>query len=285
MAYRHCEEITRTEAKNFSYGIRLLPVRKQRAMQAIYALARRVDDIGDGDLEVPYKKEQLASVSSLVDGLIAGRIDAEHAADPVRIALADAAKTFPIPFEAFHELITGVTMDVDGTNYQTFEDLLVYCRCVAGSIGRLSLSVFGCADDRGEEFADTLGLALQVTNILRDIREDAGMGRRYLPSEDVSAFGCEDARFEHGTIPVGADFRGMVRHEAARARALYAEGLRLLPLLDRRSRACVGTMAGIYRGLLDIIESDPLAVMAGRVSLTGGQKSQLALKGLTGRIR
>ncbi|MFE9356067.1 phytoene/squalene synthase family protein [Streptomyces olivaceoviridis] len=285
-AYRHCEEVTRDEAKNFSYGLRLLPGPKRRAMSAIYALARRVDDIGDGDLETRRKTELLGRVGSMVDGLISGHAGPEDADDPVRLALADAARRFPIPLEAFHELIAGVTMDVEQRDYKSFADLLSYCRCVAGSIGRLSLGVFGCADpDRGREYADTLGLALQITNILRDVREDAAMGRRYLPAEDVEHFACDKADFTTGSVPADAEFDGLVRFEAGRARALFEEGFRLLPLLDRRSRACVGAMAGIYRGLLDIIEREPAAVLAGRVSLSTEQKSRLALAALLGRVR
>lgn len=284
-AYRHCEEVTRTEAKNFSYGVRLLPDAERRAMYAIYALARRVDDIGDGDLDPVRKAESLARVSAAVDGLTAGRADADDGADPIRIALADAAQRFPIPLEAFHELIAGVTMDVEQTEYKTFDDLLVYCRRVAGSIGRLSLGVFGCTDlERGRAYADSLGLALQVTNILRDVREDAAMGRRYLPAEDMERFGCDEAWFVAGRIPDEADFDGLVRFEASRARALFEDGLRLLPLLDRRSRASVGAMAGIYRQLLDRIEDEPAAVMARRVSLTAGEKTRVALAALLGRV-
>lgn len=286
VAYRHCEEVTRKEAKNFSYGVRLLPGSERRAMYAIYALARRVDDIGDGGLDPARKMELLVRVSAAVDGLTAGRADAEHGTDPVYVALADAAQHFPIPLEAFHELIAGVRMDIEQTEYKTFEDLLVYCRCVAGSIGRLSLGVFGCTDlERGREYADSLGLALQVTNILRDIREDAAMGRRYLPAEDMERFGCDEAWFATGQIPGDADFVGLVRYEVSRARALFADGLRLLPLLDRRSRASVGAMAGIYRGLLDSIEGEPAAVMARRVSLTPGEKTRVALAALLGRVR
>ncbi|MFF5408280.1 presqualene diphosphate synthase HpnD [Streptomyces misionensis] len=285
-AYLYCQEVTRREAKNFSYGIRLLPPPKQQAMSAVYALARRVDDIGDGSLESQRKRDLLADVGSMVDGLIAGRATADESVDPVRVALADAARRFPIPLNAFHELVAGVMMDIEVTEYETFDDLLAYCRCVAGSIGRLSLGVFGSTNvDRGAEYADTLGLALQLTNILRDIREDAAMGRLYLPLEDVERFGCESARFDTGDVPAGADFDGLIAREVQRARLLFEEGFRLLPLLDRRSRACVGTMAGIYRGLLDTIEKRPTQVMTGRISLTTGRKSRLALAGLLGLIR
>src|SRR6266536_3256218 len=140
-AYQRCELITKSQARNFSYGIRLLPADKRRALSAVYAFARRVDDIGDG-------------------------------------ALADAAGRFAIPLGAFGELIDGCEADVVGTRYGTFGDLEHYCRCVAGSIGRLSLGIFGCQDTAvAAPLADALGVALQLTNILRDIREDFGNGR------------------------------------------------------------------------------------------------------------
>ncbi|MGH9296947.1 MAG: phytoene/squalene synthase family protein, partial [Acidimicrobiales bacterium] len=169
-AYARCEEITRHEAKNFAYGIRLLPPEKRKAMAALYALARRVDDIGDGEARSETKLEQLATVRRSLGELAAGSPPQD---DPVLVALGDAAGRFSIPLEAFGELIDGCEMDCRTSTYETFEDLVVYCRCVAGSIGRLSLGVFGT--DRPEEasgLADTLGVALQITNILRDVVED-----------------------------------------------------------------------------------------------------------------
>jgi phytoene synthase len=170
-------------------------------------------------------------------------------------------------------------MDCTTSRYATWDDLAAYCRCVAGSIGRLSLSVFGCADPaRGALLADQLGLALQLTNILRDIVEDRDvMGRVYLPASDLERFGVSlDASGPPDALSA------MVRFECGRARALYAEGLGLLPLLDRRSRACVSAMAGIYFRLLGRIESDPLAVLDHRVSVPTWQKAAVAVRSLTG---
>ncbi|AZM58070.1 squalene synthase HpnD [Streptomyces sp. WAC 01529] len=284
-AYSYCETVTGQQARNFAYGIRLLPAPKRRAMSALYALSRRVDDIGDGALAPEVKADRLDETRQLLARIREGAVD-EDDTDPVAVALAHAAGHFPIPMEGLDELIDGVLMDVRGETYETWEDLKAYCRCVAGAIGRLSLGVFGTERgaldaERAPEYADTLGLALQLTNILRDVREDAVGGRTYLPAEDLAKFGCS-AGFSGSTPPAGSDFTGLVHFEVRRARALFAEGYRLLPMLDRRSGACVAAMAGIYRRLLDRIEREPEAVLRGRVSLPGHEKAYVAVRGLSG---
>ncbi|WP_327678189.1 presqualene diphosphate synthase HpnD [Streptomyces sp. NBC_00467] len=284
-AYSYCEAVTGQQARNFAYGIRLLPTDKRQAMSALYAFSRRVDDIGDGTLAPEAKRDRLEVTRALLDRVRQGAI-AEDDTDPVAVALADAAQRFPIPLDGLDELIDGVQMDVRGEAYETWDDLKVYCRCVAGAIGRLSLGVFGTQPgargaERAPEYADTLGLALQLTNILRDVREDAANGRTYLPADDLAKFGSS-AGFHSATPPAGSDFAGLVHFEVRRARALFAEGYRLLPMLDRRSGACVAAMAGIYRRLLDRIERDPEAVLRGRVSLPGREKAFVAVRGLSG---
>ncbi|MEU6993942.1 presqualene diphosphate synthase HpnD [Streptomyces sp. NPDC046465] len=284
-AYSYCEAVTGQQARNFAYGIRLLPTPKRRAMSALYALSRRVDDIGDGGLALETKAARLDDTRALVARIRAGEVH-EDDTDPVAVALTHAATHFPIPMDGLDELIDGVLMDVRGGTYETWEDLKVYCRCVAGAIGRLSLGVFGTERgalhaERAPEYADTLGLALQLTNILRDVREDAQDGRTYLPADDLAKFGCS-AGFAGAEPPAGSDFAGLVHFEVRRARALFAEGYRLLPMLDRRSGACVAAMAGIYRRLLDRIERDPEAVLRGRVSLPGREKAYVAVRGLSG---
>lgn len=284
-AYSYCETVTGQQARNFAYGIRLLPTAERRAMSALYAFSRRVDDIGDGDLADEVKLTRLEDTRTLLARVKDGEVE-EDDTDPVAVALAHAAEVFPIPLDGLDELIDGVRMDVRGQTYETWDDLKVYCRCVAGAIGRLSLGVFGTEPgargaERAPEYADTLGLALQLTNILRDVREDAEDGRTYLPADDLAKFGCS-AGFRGPTPPAGSDFAGLVHFEVRRARALFAEGYRLLPLLDRRSGACVAAMAGIYRRLLDRIERDPEAVLRGRVSLPGHEKAYVAVRGLSG---
>ncbi|MYU23872.1 presqualene diphosphate synthase HpnD [Streptomyces sp. SID8352] len=284
-AYSYCETVTGQQARNFAYGIRLLPTPKRRAMSALYAFSRRVDDIGDGALPGEMKAARLAETRAVLARVRRGEVD-EDDTDPVAVALAHAARLFPIPLGGLDELIDGVQMDLRGEDYETWDDLKVYCRCVAGAIGRLSLGVFGTepgarGTERAAGYADTLGLALQLTNILRDVREDAQGGRTYLPADDLAKFGCS-AGFAGPVPPPGSDFAGLVHFEVRRARALFAEGYRLLPLLDRRSGACVAAMAGIYRRLLDRIERDPGAVLRGRVSLPGHEKAYVAVRGLSG---
>jgi 15-cis-phytoene synthase len=280
-AYAACADITRREARNFFYGIRLLPPPRRSALCAVYALARRIDDIGDGDLPLDRKAAALAAVREAL------RRPPEPD-DPVLTAVADAARRYPIPLEAFDELVTGVGMDVEmdagARRYDTFDDLVAYCRCVAGSVGRLCLGVFGSRPDpAAARYADTLGIALQQTNILRDIREDLTNGRVYLPREELDRFGVALALDEHGVLrdPTGGLDR-LIRFSAARAREWYAEGLRLVPLLDRRSAACTLAMAGIYRRLLDEIAADPRSVYHQRRSLSGWQKAGVAARALAG---
>ncbi|HEY7222436.1 MAG TPA: presqualene diphosphate synthase HpnD [Micromonosporaceae bacterium] len=279
-AYRVCESITRTQARNFHYGIRLLPASRRDALCALYALARRIDDIGDGDLPTDEKLEALAAVRDSLRDLAAS-------GDPVLVAVGDAARRYPVPLPAFAELVDGVEMDVTGRRYDTFDDLVGYCRCVAGTVGRLCLGVFAARPDpKAAHYADTLGIALQQTNILRDIREDLRNGRVYLPQRELDAFGVELALDEHGAlVDKDGGLAAIVVASAARARRWYGDGLRLMPLLDRRSAACTGAMAGIYRHLLNRIAADPEAVYHQRLSLTGWQKARVAAWALMGRQR
>ncbi len=280
-AYQHCEQITRTQARNFSYGIRLLPAVKRRGLSAVYAFARRVDDIGDGSLPAAEKLAALAEARATVTALAGPAADLSG--DPVLVALADAATRFALPLGAFGDLIDGCEADVRGTTYATFGDLEHYCRCVAGSIGRLSLGVFGCQDPAAAApLADALGVALQLTNILRDIREDFGTGRVYLPAEDLARFGAALAPGGQPELLADAALENVVRFEAERARGWYATGLRLMPMLDRRSAASAGAMAGIYLRLLEHISASPAAALRRRLSLSTAEKAMVAARSLSG---
>jgi phytoene synthase len=296
VAYEACERITRDEARNFYYGIRLLPREKRSVLCAVYALARRIDDIGDGDeLPTEVKLKQLADLRVALQDAAAGRPDTS---DPVLSAVVDAQRRYAIPLGAFGELIDGVEMDIrmdeDGegsaaspgsVGYATFDDLVTYCRCVAGSVGRLCLGVFGSrADPAAEHYADALGIALQQTNILRDIREDLTNGRVYLPTDELQQF---DVRLELDGAGRLADPDGnlaaYIRFAAERAQRWYAEGLRLVPLLDRRSAACCTAMSGIYSSLLRRIGTQPELVYDRRLSLSGREKALVAARALAGR--
>jgi phytoene synthase len=265
--YRACESVTRARAGNFYYGIRLLPTPKRRAMCAVYAFARRVDDIGDGTEPATRKLALLG----------AARTQLESPDGDVRIlALADAERRFALPHAALADLLAGVEMDVRGETYETFEELVAYCRRVAGSIGRLSLAIFGTSDrERAEPLADDLGVAMQLTNILRDVREDLDRGRVYLPREDLNRFGWAELQ----AAPTPA-FEALMAFEVARARQWFDRGLALLDLIDGRSGACVGAMTGIYRRILERIERDPTTVLERRVSLPPWEKTWVAVRSL-----
>lgn len=272
-AYRACVRITRQEAANFYYGISLLPPVKRRAMSAVYAFSRRVDDIGDGTLPVDAKLRALGVERSRVAQLARGEVDA---GDPVTVALADVQPRFRLPLEGLASLIDGVELDVRGTRYETFDELVVYCRHVAGSIGRLCLAIFD-RDHRpsAAPLADDLGVAMQLTNILRDVREDRACGRVYLPAEDLRRFGIDDPM--HAAPDAVTE---LIRFEAARNRDWFARGLALVDLLDPRSRSCLLAMTGIYRGILTRIEREPTEVLRSRVSLPAWEKAWVAARSL-----
>jgi phytoene synthase len=295
-AFEQCESITRAQARNFYYGIRLLRPDKRAALCAVYALARRVDDIGDGDLPQAHKLAELAR-------LRASMADLGHPGeDPVLTAVADVARRLPLPLGAFDELIDGVEMDVRGRHYADFDELVEYCRCVAGAVGRLCLAVFGSSpiagsagsrliagsaggrpDPRAPGYADALGIALQQINILRDIREDLGNGRVYLPQQDLDRFTVQLSLDERGAlVDDGGQLSKLIRHSAERAYQWYATGLQLIPLLDRRSAACCTAMSGIYLRLLDRIVEQPSLVFDRRLSLSGWQKAEVAMWALVG---
>ncbi|MGH2834083.1 MAG: phytoene/squalene synthase family protein [Solirubrobacteraceae bacterium] len=292
-AYQHCASLTRAQAANFYYGIALLPREKRHAMCAVYAFARRIDDIGDGELAVAQKRLRLDEQARALSEMLTSQRTATD--DPVMLALTDSARRFPLPADALEELIEGVRMDLDEVQYERFEDLLVYCRRVAGGIGRLCVAIFGARElQRAFTLADELGVALQLTNILRDIREDALNGRVYLPADELERFGL---------LPVGArtdiatllrehlqqpgrcppELEALVHFQARRARVWFGRGGALVGLLDRRSAGCVTAMSGIYRRLLERIDEQPSHALAMRTSLPKREKVLVAMRAILGQ--
>ncbi|MFL6017015.1 MAG: phytoene/squalene synthase family protein [Gaiellaceae bacterium] len=268
-AYAECRGISRASGSTFYAGMRLLPADRRDAIFAIYALARRIDDIADGGLATDDKLAALDDVRAQLSRL-------PETDDLVFAAVADAARRYPIPLDAFDDLVAGAEMDVRGHEYATFADTELYGRRVAGSIGRLTLGVFETSDrTRAAQLAEELGVALQLTNILRDLSEDLRNGRRYLPAEDLYRFGCSAT---DGRIDGPAEL--LVAYEAQRALNRLALGLTLVPLLDRRSAACVLAMAGAYRRLLERIALRPDLVLRGRPRLRRWEKALVLAQSL-----
>jgi phytoene synthase len=249
----------------------LLARDRRNAIFAIYALARRIDDVADGPLE---QAQKLARLAAIRDELAA----IDESRDPVLVALADAAARLPIPLDAFGDLVDGAEMDVHGVSFATFRDLERYCRRVAGSIGRLSLGVFDTHDRAAAEpLADDLGVALQLGNIVRDLTEDLPQQRVYLPAEDLLRFSCT----VRGGVLVGpAEL--LVAFEAERALGWLRRGLTLVPLLDRRSGAAVLAMAESYRILLERIAFEPRAALSARPTLRRWEKGVALARSLAG---
>jgi 15-cis-phytoene synthase len=270
-AYEDCRRITRESGSSFYAGMRLLPPDRRLAIFAIYALARRIDDVADSDLPLESKLVRLSDIRTRLE-----RIDS--ADDAVFVALSDVARRFPVPLDAFLDLLEGAEADSRGRRYETFLELEHYCRCVAGSIGRLALGVFDTSDrSHAERLADDLGVALQLGNILRDLREDLDSGRMYVPTEDLARFGCSVA--DDG---LRGDVELVVAFEAERALAWLERGLRLVPLLDRRSAWSVLGMTGPYRRLLERLAMQPELALGAHVSLPRWEKRWAFVRSVLG---
>jgi phytoene synthase len=266
-AYAEVERITRREARNFAYGIMVLPRAKRQAIAAIYAFARLVDDVADGTLPVDEKRAQLEELHAALEGP-AGE-------DAMLVALADARSRYPIPVGSLHDLVDGGLQDTQQSRYADFAELHGYCRRVAGAVGVACVAVYGSDE---VERAETLGVALQLINIARDVREDWELGRVYLPQDELEAYGVSEEDIAAGRS--GPEWRALMAFQASRARAYLEDGLGLLDSLDSRSAACVATFAGLYRATLDRIEARGFDVFGGSVRLSPLTKLRIVGAGL-----
>jgi phytoene synthase len=266
-AYAAVERVTRREAKNFAYGIMVLPRPKRRALAAIYAFARRVDDVADGVLPVTAKREQLEALRAALGD--------PRPVEPMLVALADARARYGIPDAALFALVDGGLQDTDQSRYASFDELRGYCEKVAGAVGLACLPVYGSDDtDR----ARTLGIALQLINIIRDVQEDWQLGRVYLPQDELAAHGVTEGDIAAGQLT--PQWRALLADQAARAREHLTEGLRLLESLDRRSALCVGTFAALYEATLDRIETGGYDVFGPKTRLSTPRKLAIVARGL-----
>lgn len=278
-AYAECAAITRREARNFSLGISLLPRPKREALTALYAFARRVDDIADSDELATVRRLQLEQCAASLAELPRAPLD-----DAVLTALGDAMVRYPIPKRALIELIEGAGWDAERTRYETWDELREYCLRVAGTIGVACTAVYGPPDlERAIPLAETLGIGLQQINIMRDVAEDFAMGRIYLPQEELARYGVGEAKIEAGTVDDG--WRALMELQARRARAHVVRGFGLLDLLDRRSSLCVRALAGVYVELLAEIERADFDVFSARRSPSTVAKLKVAGKGFADVMR
>jgi 15-cis-phytoene synthase len=266
-AYAEVERITRSRARNFAYGIMVLPRDKRRAIAAIYAFARRVDDVADGELPVEEKRARLEELVVQLEG--------KPGDDAMFIALADARKRYPIPQDALQALVDGGLQDLVTTRYATFDELRGYCTKVAGAVGVCCVAVYGSDD---VERAETLGIALQLINIIRDVREDWELGRVYLPQDELSSFGVSENDIAAGNVSPA--WHALMTFQAERARAYLQDGLGLLRSLDSRSSLCVSTFAGLYRATLERIEQRGFDVFDGPPHLSTLTKLRIVGQGL-----
>ena len=289
VAYSVCRSITRSAAKNFYYAFLVLPKPKRQALCAVYAFMRRCDDISDdANLSLRERRQKLGDWLDAVHRALAGNATD----DPILLALSDAQRRYKIAPELLDQLAYGTAMDVPeqegpdqpeiAVRYRTFDDLQLYCYRVASVVGLVCIRVFGYKDPAAEPLAERLGLAFQLTNIIRDVKEDAALGRIYLPEEDLAKFGIALPDLRSPTYD--ARFRDLLAVEAGRAREYYEAAEKLIPLVAEDSQPALWVLATIYRRLLERIAQRQYDVFSGRISLTTREKLVILGKGFLQRL-
>jgi phytoene synthase len=293
MAYSVCKGITRKSAKNFYYAFLALPRGKREALCAVYAFMRRCDDIADDPtLALPDRRQKLDTWLDALHRVQQG----QPTDDAILLALADTQRRFAIPAGLLDELAHGTAMDVEEAEasaqtssapgltiqYKTFEDLRIYCYRVASVVGLVCIHIFGYRNPEAENLAERCGLAFQLTNIIRDVKEDAGMGRIYLPEEDLAKFGL--SALELLAVPDPARFRPVLALQADRAREFYASGEELIPYVAEDSQPALWVLVTIYRRLLEKIAEKQYDVFTAKVALSTSEKLRILGKGFLKRL-
>jgi 15-cis-phytoene synthase len=263
--------LTRKSRSNFFYAFLCLPRPQREALYAVYAFCRIVDDAVDVGQDQAAKRKELerwrAEIAQVFDG---------SPAHPAAQRLQEAVKLFPIPREALNEIIAGVEMDLDRSTYKTFDELYPYCYRVASAVGLCCIEIFGYSDVRAREYAVNLGVALQLTNIMRDVQPDARAGRVYLPQEDLERFGVAAADLAAGRYT--PEFLTLMEYEAARAHAYYERAWATLPRSDEHRLFAAEIMGRTYFALLETIERRRFQVFGARVSVPTPRKLGIALR-------
>ena len=274
-AYVRCTEISRAEARNFYFGFILLPRDRRRGIHALYAFSRLCDDSVDGVDDMDAKMAAVAARRAEVARAYDGDIPDD---DPVLIALADAVRRFGIPRAPMDALVDGVEMDLAIDRYADWPALKGYCDRVAGAVGVLSLHVFGFRDPIAVQHAEDLGVAMQVVNIMRDVQEDAGRDRIYLPADEMAACGVPEADILADRMT--PEMFRLMQTQGDRARDYFGRGEQLIPLLDLRARMCVSMLAALYGDILARITASGYDYTRGRVSLSGRRKASLMARSI-----
>jgi len=289
-AYAVCRSIARASAKNFYYGFMVLPSRKRDALCAVYAFMRHADDISDSpDLSDGEKRLKLEALMESFHAVDSGK----PTDDPVLLALSHARQRYKIPVHLLEKLVYGTTMDVEFAPaetapgepvviYRTFEELYQYCYHVASVVGLVCIKIFGYHDPQAEKLAERCGVAFQLTNIIRDVKEDAAMGRIYLPATELKAHGLGPA-----DVAAGADLarlKPLLVAQAERAREFYKSGRELINYIDDDSRPALWTLVEIYSRLLEKIAKADYNVFGEKVRLTTGEKIKVLAKGFARRL-
>jgi 15-cis-phytoene synthase len=294
VAYSVCRSITRKAAKNFYYAFLVLPKAKRQALCAVYAFMRKCDDIADDPgMSVRERRQKLNEWLEGMHRSFAG----QATDDPVLLALTDAQRKYKIPVEQLDELAQGTAMDVQESGpgddsqssqgdlviqYRTFDDLYLYCYRVASVVGLICIRVFGYNDPQAEPLAEQCGVAFQLTNIIRDVKEDASLGRVYVPEEDLQRFSVSAHDLQSASD--AAPFRELLAFESARAREYYQSADALIPLIDEDSQPALWVLVTIYRRLLNEIALRQYDVFSGRVSLSVREKLTILGKGFVKRL-
>lgn len=270
-SYAHCRRVARTRARNFYYSFVLLSRPQRNAMCAIYAFMRYCDDLSD---EPGANRAALEQWRAALDDALAGRCDAH----PVLPAFHDTAVRYRIPPRYFHEMVDGVASDLEPRRFETFAQLYRYCYQVASTAGLTTIHILGFESPAALPLAEKCGIAFQLTNILRDVREDAELGRIYLPAEDLVRFGVTEAGIRAGLRT--PEFIELMDFEAARARQYYTESQPLLGLVRAGGRAALSALIAIYSTLLERIVASHYDVFSRRISLSAAEKCWILLKSL-----
>jgi 15-cis-phytoene synthase len=265
-SFQYCRKVARSRAKNFYYSFVLLQREQRAAMCAIYAFMRYCDDLSD---DPGASRAAIEQWRAALEKALAGSFD-DH---PVWPAFTHTVKTYRIPPEYFHQMIDGVESDLEPRRMATFEDLYRYCYQVASVVGLTTIHIFGFESDRAKPLAEKCGVAFQLTNILRDIKEDAERGRIYLPAEDLKKFGVTEQRLAQGD-----QVTELLRFEAARARRYYEESKPLVGMIHPQSRASLQALISIYSHLLKRIEESNYAVFSKRIGLSAMEKLSIVIR-------